>query len=136
MSSIKVVLDTNIIISAILFGGKPRQILQWIIQGKINAFISPAMLTDFKEVLVRPKFCLTNEECYAIIKEIEDLFFLVFPKRRITLIKDDPDDNAILECAFTADVEYIISGDHHLLNFDSFEGVKIIPLAKFFQINL
>jgi len=133
MSIIKVVLDTNVIISAILFGGKPRQILKQIIQGKINAFISPAMLTEFKEVLVRPKFCLTNEECYTIIKEIEDLFLLVFPKREINLIKDDPDDNAVLECAFTADVEYIISGDHHLLSLDSFEGIKIIPPAKFLK---
>ena len=132
MSVIKVVLDTNVIISAILFGGIPQQILKLVVQGKI---ISPAMLTELKDVLIRPKFCLTHEECYAIIKEIEELFALVFPVRKVNFIEDDPDDNAILECALIADVEYIISGDHHLLKLDSFESIKIMPPAKFFQIN-
>ena len=55
----------------------------------------------------------------------------VFPQTRVDLIKDDPDDNMILECALAADVEYIITGDSHLLTLKSFEKIKIISPAMF-----
>ncbi len=129
----KVVLDTNVLISSILFGGKPRQILQLVIQGKINAFLSPAIFTEFKEVLARPKFGLTHEECFAIGKEVEEIFSFVFPQIVIDLVKDDPDDNAVLECASAADAECIVTGDPHLLNFNSFEQIRIISPSIFIK---
>ena len=131
MPNTKVVLDTNVLISGILFGGNPRQILELVIQGKIDAYISPAILTEFKEVLIRPKFGLTHEKCFSIAKEIEDIFCFVFPKIPVDLIRDDPDDNNILECALAADVKYIITGDPHLLKLASFEKIKIISPATF-----
>ena len=131
MSKTKVVLDTNVLISGILFGGNPRQILELVIKDKIAAYISPAILTEFKEVLIRPKFGLPHEKCFLIAREIEDLFCFVFPQITVDLIKDDPDDNIILECALAADVKYIVTGDPHLLNLASFEKIKIISPATF-----
>ncbi len=131
MPKTKAVLDTNILISGILFGGNPRQIFELVIQGKIDAYISPAIFTEFKEVLIRPKFGITHEKCFLISKEIENLFCFVFPQVRVDLIKDDPDDNIILECALAADGEYIITGDSHLLTLKSFDKIKIISPAMF-----
>ena len=131
MPKTKVVLDTNVLISGILFGGNPRQILELVIQGKIDAYISTAIFTEFKEVLLRPKFGLTHKECFSIAKEIEDIFCFVFPQITVDLFRDDPDDNIILECALAADVKYIITGDPHLLNLESFEKIKIISPAAF-----
>ena len=131
MPKIKAVLDTNVLISGILFGGNPRQILELVIQGKIDAYISPAIFIEFKEVLIRPKFGITHEKCFLITKEIENLFCFVFPQIRVDLIKDDPDDNIILECALAADVEYIITGDSHLLTLKSFEKIQIISPVMF-----
>ena len=131
MPRTKVVLDTNVLISGILFGGNPRQIFELVIQGKIDAYISPAIFSEFREVLIRPKFSLTHEKCFLIAKEIEYLFGFVFPQITVDLIKDDPDDNIILECALAADVEYIITGDTHLLTLKSFEKIKIISPAMF-----
>jgi putative PIN family toxin of toxin-antitoxin system len=128
---VKVVLDTNVLISGILFGGNPRKILELAIQRKIDAYISPPIFTEFKEVLLRPKFGLTNEKCYLIAKEIEDIFCFVFPQITVDIIKDDPDDNHILECALVANAKYIITGDPHLLNLESFEKIKIISPATF-----
>ncbi|MBT8363883.1 MAG: putative toxin-antitoxin system toxin component, PIN family [Deltaproteobacteria bacterium] len=129
MPKTKVVLDTNVLISGILFGGNPRQILELVIQGKIDAYISPAIFTEFKEVLIRSKFGLTAEKCFSIAKEVEDIFRFVFPQITVDLIRDDPDDNIILECALAADVKYIITGDPHLLNLGSFEKIKIMSPA-------
>ena len=131
MPKTKVVLDTNVLISGILFGGNPRQVLELVIQGKIDAYISPSIFTEFREVLIRPKFGLTPEKCFSIAKEMEDLFCFVFPQIKVDLIKDDPDDNIILECALAANVKYIITGDPHLLNLESFDKIKIIPPATF-----
>ncbi len=121
-----VVLDTNVLISAILFGGKPRQILQHVIQGKITAFLSPVLFTEFKDVLERPKFGLSREACFAITREIEELFSFVFPEIVIDEVRDDPDDNAVLECALTAVAALIITGDPHLLNLGNFRRIRII----------
>ena len=131
MPKTKVVLDTNVLISGILFGGNPRQILELVIQGKIDAYISPAIFTEFREVLIRPKFGLTQEKCFSIAKEIEDIFCFVFPRITVDLVKDDPEDNIILECALAAGVKYIITGDPHLLKLASFETIKIISPASF-----
>ncbi len=131
MPKTRVVLDTNVLISGILFGGNPRQILELVIKDKIAAYISPAIFIEFKEVLIRPKFGLPHDKCFLIAREIEDLFCFVFPQITVDLIKDDPDDNIILECALAADVKYIITGDPHLLNLASFEKIKIISPATF-----
>ena len=131
MPKTKVVLDTNVLISDILFGGNARQILELVIQGKIDAYISPAIFTEFREVLIRSKFGLSHEKCFSIAKEIEDIFCFVFPQVTVDLIKDDPDDNIILECVLAADVKYIITGDPHLLNLASFEKIKIISPVTF-----
>jgi putative PIN family toxin of toxin-antitoxin system len=131
MPRIKVVLDTNVLISGILFGGNPRQILELVIQGRIDAYISPAIFTEFKEVLIRPKFGLNQEKCFSIAEEIEDISNFVFPEITIDIIKDDPEDNKILECALAAGANYIITGDPHLLKLSSFENIMIQSPASF-----
>ena len=131
MPNTKVVLDTNVLISGILFGGNPRKTLELVIQGKIDAYISPAIFTEFRDVLIRPKFGLTQEKCFSITKEMEDILCFVFPRITVDLVKDDPEDNIILECALAAGVKYIITGDPHLLKLASFEKIKIISPAAF-----
>ncbi len=131
MSVPRVVLDTNVLISGVLFGGKPRRIIESVVKGKINAYLSPVILDEFKDVIARPKFGLGDETSFEITREIEDTFLFVFPKIVIERIKDDPDDNAILECALTADAEYIVTGDPHLLGLDSFKGMQILTPATF-----
>lgn len=134
MPTARVVLDTNVLISGILFGGKPREVLELVIQGKIKAYLSPEILNEFKEVLGRPKFGLSREECFAISREVEDAFSLVYPQIIIDRIQDDPDDNAILECALAAEAEYIISGDPHLLNLGTIEEIKIFSPSRFISL--
>lgn len=137
MSVPRVVLDTNVLISGVLFGGKPRRIIKSAVKGKINAYLSPVILDEFKDVIARSKFGLGDETSFEITREIEDTFLFVFPKIVIKRIKDDPDDNAILECALAVDAEYIVTGDPHLLSLDSFKGMQILTPATFLtELNL
>jgi len=129
----RIVLDTNVLISAVLFGGKPRDLFRFVVQGRIDAFTSPALDREFRNVLSRPKFKLTTEDCFLIYKEIETVIMMVFPKTTVEVVQSDPDDNAVLECALEARAEYIVTGDPHLLNLAEFKDIKIVTPAVFLQ---
>ena len=129
----RVVLDTNVMISAVLFGGKPRDILRLVIQGQIDAFTSPALDREFRDVLTRPKFNLDLEDCFTIFKEVETLLTMVFPKYTVTAVQADPDDNAVLECALESGADTIITGDPHLLDLSEFESIRILTPTAYIK---
>ena len=102
MKRTRIVLDTNVLISAILFGGLPRRVLEKVISGEIDCTLSFAILDELRDVLQRSKFGFSPEQTIAIIDELHAICEIVNPARRIRTIKADPDDNRILECAIEA----------------------------------
>ncbi len=131
--ALRVVLDTNILISGVLFPGKPRAVLELAIEGKIEAVSSRALLEEFSGVLERPKFRLQTVEVHAIAEELEAILLIVFPERRVSAIKEDPDDNAVLECALEAKADMIVTGDSHLLKLKGFRGIEILTADEFLE---
>jgi putative PIN family toxin of toxin-antitoxin system len=127
---IRIVLDTDVILSAIIFGGKPRTILENVIRGNIGLYISEAILNELKRVLNRPKFHYSTEIIRLITSEFTSIAELVDPATRISVIRSDPEDNRILECAVEANVEYIITGDSHLLELRKYENIRILTPAQ------
>ena len=134
---IKVVLDTNVLISAFVFGGNPRKIFEKAISEKIHLFISEPLLDEIKRVLSRPKFSYSPKAIQTIIHELLLVSDLVTPTKTINLIKSDPDDNKILECAIESKADFIVTGDYHLLDLESYHKIKIISPIKFIHdVNL
>jgi uncharacterized protein len=131
MKRFRVVLDTNVIISAILFGGTTREILELAIRGGIDLILSVPILDEVRDVLMRQKFGFSAEQATKVIDELYAISEVVNPDIRITAVKDDPDDNMILECALEAKSEYIITGDSHLLDLSIFQDIKIQTPAVF-----
>jgi hypothetical protein len=130
----KVVLDTNIFISAIVFGGKPRNILEYIIQDRIKLFISEEILDEISGILSGGKFRYPPQIVHTIVTQLESISEMVYPKVKIKEIKDDPDDNKFLECAVTGNADFIISGDAHLLKLGTYKGIRIISPAEFLTV--
>lgn len=130
---IKVVLDTNILISAILFGGKPRLILELAFRGEIQVCVSEPILEELKGVLRRPKFDFSAEVVQTILTELTGLADFIYPSKKIEVAAEDPDDNRIMECALEAQADYIITGDSHLLSLMSFKDILIITPDKFLE---
>jgi putative PIN family toxin of toxin-antitoxin system len=128
---IKIVLDTNVLISAVVFGGKPRQILELVIEGKLKLFLSDPILEEFKEVIGRSKFNYPSSMVHFIINELLAIANLVDPREKLELIEKDPQDNRIMECAIETNADFIISGDKHLLEFNPYKGIKILPPNEF-----
>jgi len=131
---IKIVLDTNVLISALLFGGKPKQILERAVSGEFRMITCREILEELEGVLCGKKFKYPPEIVRNIINEIEALSEIVAPVQAIRLLKVDPYDNVILECALEARADYIISEDVHLLELLEVEGGKIINPAQFLEI--
>ncbi len=130
---IKAVLDSNVIIFGIVFGGKPRKLLQLIIEGRVYLHISKEIIDEILEIL-EIKFNFSKKTLLAIENELSSTANVVEPEIKIDLIKEDTDDNKILECAAAADCDYIISGDHHLLSLEKYQAIEIMSVSDFLEL--
>lgn len=130
---IKVVLDTNVIISTVLFGGNPRKIIEQGIRGNIRICISGPILDELRRVLQRPKFSFPADIIQIISDELLYIGEFVNPTKRSSVITSDPADNSVLECALDAGAAYIISGDKHLLRLKTYTNIKIVEPAQFIR---
>lgn len=126
---VRVILDTNVLVSAILFGGKPEQILRSVIEEKILAVTSPVLLSELKEVLSK-KFPLREPAFKLTVNNLEKILRTVQPKRNIEIARDD-DDNRVLEAAIEGKCSYIITGDNDLLSLVTFKNIKIVTPDAF-----
>ena len=130
----KLVLDTNVLVSAIVFGGLPRKVFELAIEGRVHLLISEPILTELKSVLQRPKFNFPFAAVQQIVTELINLGEMVYPTEALAVIKRDPADNRILECAVTGSADYIVSGDDDILTLREFEGIVIVSPAAIMKI--
>ena len=126
-------MDTNVLISALMFGGNPRLILEKVIRGDIELYLSEALISELGEVLKRPKFGLPLSIVNQILSELSAISELFRPSRSIYKVKVDPADNRILECAIDAKAEFIVSGDKHLLDLKEFKSIRIVSPQHFIE---
>lgn len=133
----KVVLDTNALISGLLWDGNEATIIEKAEKKEIQLFISPKILKELEGVLKREKFTKRLEDKeYTVEKAVAKIALitiLIEPNININEIKEDPDDNRVLECAVSAEVDFIISGDNHLLSLKRYSGIDIITASEFIK---
>ena len=126
----RVVFDTNILVSALVFpGGQGDAALRRIIDGTDQLVLSKAILDELLEVLAR-KFARDAEELAHVAVFISGLATVVAPRRKLRVVKDDP-DNRILECAVTGRAQAIITGDKALLALEAFQEIPVVTLASY-----
>jgi len=130
----KVVCDTNVLVSGVRYGGNARRILELAARGTITNHVSAEILGEAEDVLSRPKFGFTQDQVLGIVELFRDTFALVSPRVAVAIMKSDTDDNRILEAALQADAQVIISGDHHLLALGTWRGIRILTPADFLRL--
>ncbi len=129
----RVVLDTSIYISAIIFGGKPEEVFLLAKEKEIELFVSAAIIAEVATKL-SDKFRWSNADVTDFIREIGEAATIIKPSRQLAVIEADESDNRILECAVHARAEYIVSGDQqHLLPLKNYNGIEIISPARFLK---
>jgi len=131
----RAVLDTNVLISSVIATGVPHEIVVKGFSSEYQIVVSVATLTEFRETLLKypEKFHMDEEDIQQEVETIRYFAEFVDPDEEITAIEADPDDDKFLEAAVAGNVDYIVSGDRHLLDLDSFRGIDIVEPRTFYE---
>ena len=122
----KFTLDTNFLVSATQWDHSvAHKLLEKFIRENHELFTTKEILEEFEEILKRD-FKYSNEESRNIIERVLQFLTLVTPTEKVIIVKEDPDDNKIIECAIESNSEYILSYDKHLLKLKEYQGIKIV----------
>ncbi len=127
----RIVCDTNVIVSGLLFGGPPNRVLRLIASDRLVNYTSTPMFRELDAVLRRPKFGLTTAEVAQMLRVFSTSFEFVAPSEALQVITQDPADDRVLETALAVNADAIVSGDRDLLDLDSFRGIPIRTPADF-----
>ena len=129
---IRVVPDTNVIISSVFWRGPPYEFIRRGILGEYQLVLSPEILDEVVDKL-RNKFQFPEEHLQELIDTLLTHCHIVKPSSKINVVRDKT-DNKIIECAFDGKADYIISGDRDLLDLKEYKGIKIIKTSEVLKL--
>jgi uncharacterized protein len=132
----KVVLDTNVVISAgISSDGNPAKIFELFLLEKIINYTTYEIIREIENVMQREKITkiLSVDGRKFVLENFKQFSILIKPTISINKVEEDPDDDKFLECAISANIDYIISGDEHLLKLKEFRGIYILNPTEFLE---
>lgn len=121
----RLVLDTNVVISGLLFGGPPGVVLDLVLEGAVELATSSSLVTELERVL-QSKFPHAQQAIWDTVAILKEVAISTIPQEPVDVIAEDPSDNRVLECALSAHANAIVSGDHHLLSLKRFRGIQIL----------
>ena len=125
----RIVLDTNVLVSALHFGGRPRRLLDDVLRGDYKLIIGPAILVELEAVLMET--CgWTSDRAAAVRAELEAIADVVTPVE-VPRVSRDPDDDEILAIAVIGAADALVTGDGDLLALGSHRGINIRSVADF-----
>lgn len=130
----KVVFDTNVVVSASFWRGVPFDCLAACAQGRCKALVSPALLAEYHETLEELRLDYPKIKPVEWVSALTESAALIFPTDRATGATPDPNDEMVLECALAGEADFIVSGDKkHLLPLREFRDIPIVSPAEFLR---
>ena len=130
----RAVIDTNVLLSALLWGGAPHAVLEHARNGTLTLISSPALLAELARVMERPKFdaifVRSNTSRSHTLTDVRQLIEVIDPPPLAQPVCRDKDDDAVLALALAAQADMIVSGDDDLLSINLFEGIPILSPAQ------
>jgi putative PIN family toxin of toxin-antitoxin system len=130
---LRIVLDTNVLVSALIDDKLPRQLLRTLFQ-EHNIILSFAILEELNEVLKRDKFGIKRSRINQYISMLTKQAKVIQDKPRFNVILDDPDDDIIFNVAYHVKADYIVTGDKHLLALKRFKQTQIVTVSELTKI--
>jgi len=128
---LRVVLDTNVLVSVLIMLGKPRELLSIVARREATLVLSREILNEFMKVVKRRKFTgyVAEEQIERFVENIERIAEFIEPESHLEVV-DDPKDDIVINTAIDGRADLIISGDHHLLSLKEFRGIKIVSVEE------
>jgi putative PIN family toxin of toxin-antitoxin system len=137
---LRTVMDTNVLVSGILWRGVPFQLLRWAEERHLRIYTSLEILAEVYRVLHYPKFqqYIDNQQASPgeLFAKIASLCTIVQVDQVVKGVCSDADDEKFLSCALAANVEVLVSGDKHLLDLKQYQSVRILTAREFYEENL
>jgi putative PIN family toxin of toxin-antitoxin system len=127
---LKIVIDTNVVASAVFFGGKPRILLEMLMKRQVEAYASPSIINEYQETCDELLSRYPVKPLLLPLNHIISACRLIEPQSKVSVCRD-PDDNKFIECAMDAGCVYIVSGDKDLLSVKAHAGIRIVTVADF-----
>ena len=129
----RVVVDTNTVVSALLWRGSPYRLFQAVNDDRVSLYTSRVLLDEFEDVLSRRKFVkairTANETLASLIQHYQELAHLVRTRPLTVRLSRDSDDDHVIACALAANASLIVSGDRDLLDLKTYKEIRIINAA-------
>ena len=131
----KAVLDTNVLISGVISTGVPDDVLLKGFEAEYHIVVTVETLTEFRRTLLKypERFHMDEQEVQQEVETVRYFAEFVDPEEEIHAVDEDPDDDKFIEAAVAGNVDYLVSGDSHLLNLDSYGTVDIVSPRAFYE---
>ena len=129
----RVALDTNILISAIFWSGKPYKVISNGLKGEYQLVTSPEIIDEVLTKL-RNKFQFPEDKIEEQANILMSLFHMIIPTTKVDVVRDKS-DNKIIECALDGKADFIVTGDPDLLTLKEYKGIRILTANEFFNIS-
>lgn len=127
----KIVIDSNVVASAMFFGGRPRELLELLVSHRIDAYASSEIITEYQETAEELCAKYPEKSVQLPLAIIIAAMKMIDPTTNVDICRD-PDDNKFIECAIDGQCIYIVSGDKDLLSIGTYNEIEIITVSEFF----
>ena len=130
---VRVVVDTNVLVSAFLHEGRPRQLILGLLENH-TVILSRLLLAELADVLSRDKFAVDNSQVERFLSSLIQTSKIVPDHNKFTVVLEDTDDDVVLNAAYTSHADFIVTGDKHLLILKKFKKTKILTVNEMLEI--
>jgi uncharacterized protein len=138
VAKVRIVMDTNVYVSGLLWTGLPHDLLSVAETGHLTLVTTPAIIEEVREVLARPKFAARMRTLTTSVDELlESLLGIVQilqEPKVMRVVRADPDDDKFIACAVAARVRWLVSGDTHLLDLQRHKSIRIVTPQQFWTV--
>ncbi len=135
----KITADTNVLISSTFWHGASDKVIEKVENKEVELFLSEATIEEFMGVIndkeIQSKISDKNLEMKRSVQKIISISNMVIPNEKVDIVKDDPDDNKIIECALEGKADFILTYDKHLLKLKTPRNIKIITPEEFLKLD-
>ena len=126
----RIVIDTNVVVSAMFFGGRPRQLLEMLMKHQVEAYVTQEIITEYQETSDELLSRYPTKPVRLPLNQIISACNLLETHSKIAVCRD-PEDDKFIECAVAGKCIYIVSGDKDLLAVEKYHNIQIVTVADF-----